>query len=287
VVYVRPGRKAREPQDFPRHQRIPKRVRLRVKGETIWLPVDIVETELGCLQQGGISNGDLGQAVSVGHSAQLARTGSIGWIARQNGVGQQPVFCTAFHVLLRMDDPRLSGSIDKSYQLDIGQLDHVVHPSREDGGNAVEDLIGFVLRGRRNNVVDVGVVQVTNQSWLNTTIQRINQALSGPIGQPRSLLQEVSVVEQSLPVRMIGRTSGSAHGTVLEFPAVHAFGYEDRDVVLFRLIATDIQTLGGDSGALLVDSDRRPLGMLVGAAGGRSYFIDIQSIIDHMNLVPA
>ena len=25
VIYVRPGRKAKEPQDFPRHQRIPKR----------------------------------------------------------------------------------------------------------------------------------------------------------------------------------------------------------------------------------------------------------------------
>jgi hypothetical protein len=280
VVYVRPGRKAREPQDFPRHQRIPKRVRLKMRGKTVWLPVDIVETEPGRLQQGG----DLRRAVSIGHSAQLARTGSVGWIARTD---QQPVVCTAFHVLLSMADPRLDGQIDKSYRFDLGQLDNVVQPSREDGGDSVEDIVGFVIKGRRNNVVDVGVVQVTNQTWLAATAGRITVALSGPLGPPRSLAQEIDAVEQNLAVRMIGRTSGSAHGTLLEFPAVHTFEYEDRDVVLFSLLATDIQTSGGDSGALLVDADRRPLGTLVGAAGGRSYFINIQSIIELMNLAPA
>src|SRR5262245_51438921 len=37
IVYVRPGRKAKEYKDLPPHQRIPSRIRLQIGKKTVWL----------------------------------------------------------------------------------------------------------------------------------------------------------------------------------------------------------------------------------------------------------
>jgi hypothetical protein len=49
VVYVRKGRKGKKPDDFPHHQRIPRKIRLNVDNKTVWLGIDLIESEVGKL----------------------------------------------------------------------------------------------------------------------------------------------------------------------------------------------------------------------------------------------
>ncbi|MDX1579400.1 MAG: hypothetical protein R3266_13015, partial [Gemmatimonadota bacterium] len=72
TIYVEPGRKAVDPKSLPRHRRIPERVRLDVRGRTVWLSTDLVETESGEL----LSNaGPLPSSASVGNSESPSNTG--------------------------------------------------------------------------------------------------------------------------------------------------------------------------------------------------------------------
>lgn len=273
VVYVRPGRKQEDPREVPRHRRIPERVRLEVESETVWLPVDLVETEPGRPQAGAQERG-----LSVGPSGE-DRTGTVGWIDYTNQPSKDLVFCTAFHVLLSMTDPRLQGQVRKTYGFQFPDFEHTVSPSLRDGGDPKNGAVGWLLHGARSNVVDIGVVQVSDPSWLNRVLGTL-----GEIGSPRELEAVEVHSGNPLTVTMRGRTSGEVSGQVLEYPAHFVFRYEDREVQLLDLIATDITTGEGDSGALLLDSDRRSLGMLVGLGGDRSFFMKLSNVIQAMGL---
>jgi S1-C subfamily serine protease len=64
------------------------------------------------------------------------------------------------------------------------------------------------------------------------------------------------------------------------------FLYQDTPsgLVIEDLIETDLPTIPGDSGGLLVDDDIRPLGMLLGAASGRSYFVHLSNVANEFGL---
>lgn len=283
IVYVCPGRKAKKYEDMPRHQRIPSRIRLKVGKKTIWLPVDIVETETGKLMAGNPATASLDKLVSIGHQNEPDRTGSIGWIARRNSPNRELVLCTALHALVDLKSPLLTGAqVEKTYRFDDQRFDNIVNPSRLDNGHFVNDIVGFMVAGRRSNLVDVGVVQITDLPWVRALIERM-----GAFREPHLLTEDEIDSQEPIQVSILGRTSRRQSGVVKEFPAQHTFEYSDRKVILFNLIATDIATRKGDSGALLFDSERRPLGMLVGAAGDRSFFINIARIIEIFDLTGA
>ncbi len=278
TVYVRKGRKAKDPEDHPPHQRIPSRIRLKVGKKWVWLPVDIVESEVGSLSAGPVQAG-----LSVGNSRKTD-SGSIGWIARTDDEASAPVFCSAFHVLLRFppNGSKLTGTVDKQYQFTFPNFENVVSPSVEDGGDVAQDNVGHVMAGRRNNVVDVAVVSPRDAASVEAVARDI-----GPIGPARFLTASDLHPTDPVQVRIRGRsTTQVTTAQVVRFPAAHLFAYPDRPngLLLFQLIETNIETQAGDSGTLLLDDQRRPLGMLVGRAGGSSFFMHIQSVINAMKL---
>lgn len=277
IVYVRPGRKRTDPRKLPRHRRIPERIRLQVEGETVWLPVDLVETQPG-RPQAPASGSAADRTLSVG-PGEGDRTGTVGWIDHTSRASKDVVFCTALHVLLSMTDSRLQGTIRKTYRFQFPDFEHAVSPSVRDGGGATDGAVGWLLHGERSNVLDVGVVQVSDRSWLEGVVRSL-----GTVGPPRALDPVETHSGSPVQVTLRGRSSGEVTGRVLEYPAHFVFAYEDREVQLLGLIATDIATREGDSGALLLDSERRALGMLVGLGGDRSFFMTLPKVIDAMEL---
>lgn len=278
TVYVRKGRKAKDPEDHPPHQRIPSRIRLKVGKKWVWLPVDIVESEVGSLSAGPVQAG-----LSVGNSRK-SDSGTIGWIARTDDEASAPVFCSAFHVLLRFppNGSTLSGTTDKQYQFTFPDFEHVLSPSVEDGGDLAQNNVGHVIAGRRNSIVDVAVVSPRDAALVEGIALDL-----GPLGPARFLTASDLHPTDPPQVQIRGRsTQHVTTGKVVRFPAAHLFGYPDRPngLLLFELIETDIQTQGGDSGTLLLDTDRRPLGMLVGSAAGQSFFVHIRNVIQTMKL---
>lgn len=277
TVYVRPGRRELDRSDFPRNQRIPERLRLRVDDEVVWLPVDLVESEPGELLAGS----PVRSGLSVGNSRR-DDSGTIGWIARTDDDAAAPVFCSAFHVLLRFDGSNLRGGADKSYEFLFPDFEHVLSPSIQDDGNLADHNVGHVLAGRRSRLVDVAVVSPRDAELVEATAVGI-----GEIGSARFLTAADLDPADPPTVQLRGRsTTQVTQGTVRRYPAAHVFSYPDRPngLMLMELIETDIATRGGDSGALLLDEDRRPLGMLVGRAGGSSFFMHMRNIIEATNL---
>jgi len=281
-VYVKKGRKKTDPQDHPRHQRIPRQVRLTVKGETVWLPVDLIESEQGQLHQSNGPSADFVSGLSVGNQLSANNTGTIGWIARSLDT-KQPVICGNFHVFLRISqnsqqasDYRKNG-FKLSYPRTTHSSDFVVSPSLQDHGDPNLNLVGPVLDGQRTQTVDIAIASLIP----GKTAQPIMKS-RGPLGTARFL--KASDLTNPIQVFIYGRTSKDQAGTILEYPAHHEFSYPDRALMLLDMIATDIQTQRGDSGSLLVDETNRPLGMLIGLAAGRSFFMHIQNIATTMRL---
>jgi hypothetical protein len=273
IVYVRRGRKKRDKHDYPRHQQIPERVRWKVGGETLWLPVDLIEIDKGKLQSMAPPMG----GDSVGNQSASHNSGSIGWIARRAGDGA-PVLCGNYHVFLKFP-PRPSNDVLKYPQ--PGQpLDNVTSPSREDGGNVNTDVVGVVVRGRRDDLVDVAIATLVPTG---RPVSPIVHGL-GQIGRARSITTQD--LHARLEVHLFGRTSGLQNGNVVEYPGRVGFEYPDLDspLVMFDLIVTDIETRDGDSGSLLLDNQNRPLGMLIGTGGNRSFFMHIANIRSAMKL---
>jgi hypothetical protein len=150
VVYVRRGRKRHKKQRFPRHQQIPERIRWRINGKPVWLPVDLVEVDEGRLQ----SSTPLLSGESIGNRRVNNNTGTIGWVARRSS-DNQPVMCGNYHVFLTF--PAHSTTPTLTYPSAGQPQEFVTSPSVQDGGNANTDAVGTVIRGRRDQLVDIAV----------------------------------------------------------------------------------------------------------------------------------
>lgn len=275
TVYVSEGRKATDKADHPRHQRIPNRVRLKVDGETVWLPVDLVESEVGRLQQPAPRMA----GVSLGNADTPEFSGTIGWVGRRDG---NPVVCGSFHVLLR--DELKGSDIRKRFDFDGTNYRWALSPSATDGGRDPQDSIGLVLAGCRDNYVDVAVIRPRQPAeWLAEAFR------AGPLGPWRSIEAEDLDPDHPIEVRISGRSNylknrDPIEGRVTAVAARHPFEYPDRDVLLFDLIETTIDTVPGDSGSALLDAANRPLGLLVGRTSERSYFVHMRNVVEEMGL---
>lgn len=147
-----------------------------------------------------------------------------------------------------------------------------------------QDNIGIVMSGKRDQRVDVAIVSVLPD------IQPFPYVyLIGPMGQIRDLQEEE--LDPENPIRVLTcvqepQETRRKEGIILEYPAHHIFEYPDRPkgLLMVGLIATSIFTQPGDSGALLVDELGQPMGMLIGIAEKRSFFMHIRNICQAMQL---
>lgn len=278
IVYVKPGTKARDPQDVPRHRRIPRRLRLTLRGKTTWLPVDLVELGRGQLCAKSFVAGS-----TVANNRTTANFGTVGWIAR--GQDGEPVLCGSYHVFLRRPDAYSPPSTTQRFRTGNPPAESLMCPGSIEGGDPVRDVIGFVKEGVRSRFVDAAIATVHEPGRVDDLARFI-----GRLGKIRDLNAEQIQPGSGETVRAVVHRSSPLTGQLLETSASFPFVYPDfpDGLRMLDLIATDIPTQGGDSGALLVDAERRALGMLVGRdeSGTRSFFMHIQHVVDALQLRP-
>jgi hypothetical protein len=275
IVYVVPGRKQTSKEEQPKSRRIPEHVTFRVRGHQINLPVDIVEADIGKLHR------DVVSGVSVGNQLSQNIAGTVGWIAQRRS-DKKPVFCSNYHVLIPFPP---AGTNQETLTFtrgdDGGEV--AVMPSIKDGGDPNASRVGEVVRGRRDIVSDVAIVLIDpDEDWT----PRKEVIDIGAYGAPREITT-ADLASGPIPVMVRGRTTGHVlHGNIITYPNQLPFAYPDLDdpLLMSDLIATDIQTQEGDSGALLLDEQLRPLGILLGMGGTRSYFIHIANIMSSMQI---
>lgn len=275
VVYVREGVKSRDPQRVPRHRRIPRHVRLPGRGGSRMLCVDLVETGVGELCQG------VTPAVTVCNIGSAVEFGTVGWVARQ--ASGTPVFCSCYHVLLprAFNPPRTT----QTFFHNPAQPQEVTCPSPLFGGS-IGNRLGTVMRGERSPTGDLALAEVKAGVSLGSAIQGV-----GAMGNPPRILQSFkNQPGQGERVRVAVGHDAPIEGRLAEFPASFTVRYPDfPEYTLNNLImvVTDPVVRPGDSGALLVDDDRRPLGMLIGrdVPSRRSFYMPMSAIMA-FNLTP-
>ncbi len=269
IVYVKPGRKEKDKDSYARHQRIPDRVWLDVGGKRVWLPVDLIESEVGKPQR------DIPCGRSVGNVNLNQNTGSVGWVARRIS-NDEPVFCSNYHVLL----PLPAHSTQTTLTFSGSPTQETISPSIFDGGKTNRDEIGEVILGRRDQTVDAAIIRPAAGV---TPLPRVVGI--GNYGAARFITPEDLV--DGIEVQMRGRsTTEPARGRVVQYPGQFPFEYSDltNPLLMLDLIVTDIVTQAGDSGSVLLDRDLRPLGILLGLGSDRSYFLHIRNVMSRMKV---
>ena len=291
IIYVKRGRKDKAPNDFPLHQRIPKQIKLKLKDDTImWIGVDLIEesykTELCQTSTATSSSTKIFIGDSIG-SGMYDETGTIGWIARRRTQNNEPVICTNFHVLF----PRKSNydltKIAQLYKYKENNKLNIISPGKMDEGIHTNNDVGFIFMAKRTKILDLAIIRLKNPNWIGK-VPRIRYL--GPIGKARIYREDE--LDSANPTEVLIRgwrpnNKGKyiKRGNITELWATRKFLFPDgRMVRLLGLIVTDIKVENGDSGALLFDLNRRPMGMLVGRSQDRSYFMHIGNIMNYMGL---
>lgn len=273
TVFVRYGLKRRALSGVPRHHRIPRRMRVRVKDKTWLVPLDLVPSRPGRLHAGStpVPPGEI-----VGNQRTPRNVGTLGWIAKLGGGDGRPVVCGACHVFLRLPGSNFVGDGDKSFVFSADDLELLAIPP-SNGGDAVS---AFVLAGRRGGPLDAAVA-ILEDGMPSRDIPGL-----GPMGRRRHIVPEDVTVSGGPSVSMRTGRGRLLDGKITRYPAHMTFLYRDAPggMVIEDLIETDLPTVGGDSGGLLVDEDIRPLGMLVGAASGRSYFVHVRNVVEQFGV---
>ena len=272
VVYVRKGTKSRDLNRVAKHRRVPVRVHVPGRGGERWMPVDLVEASVGELCA------SISAAVTVCNCESPVDFGTVGWVARQ--ADGEPVFCSCYHVLLPgfFQPPRPT----QLFFHDDTSPQFVTCPSPGFGGNK-DTRLGVVVRGIRSGTADLALAQPLPGVNLTNFVQAI-----GSMGQPRILRAQNNQPGAGERVQVAVGHDGPIEGRLLEFPATFTVAYPDfAEYTLTGLIMTDAAVRPGDSGALLLDEGRRPLGMLIGRdrVSGRSYFMPIATV-GALNLRP-
>lgn len=274
TVFVEPRLKRRSLGRVPRWHRIPRALHIRLGKRVLVVPVDLVPSRPGRVYAG--SNDPVPPGEAVANQRSPGNVGTLGWVARVAGRTGGPVVCGACHVLLRLLGSRFDGAGDKAFIFSADDLEFITIPAP-----ASEDSVsGYVIAGRRGGSLDAAVALLEDG-----TPTRDIPGL-GQMGTWRCLTASDLGFPSGPDVSMrVGRGDLLA-GKVTRYPAQMTFRYSDTPdgLVIEDLIETDLPARPGDSGGLLVDEDNRPVGMLLGAASGRSYFVHLRNITTEFEL---
>ncbi|MFC1946340.1 hypothetical protein ACFLXY_00295 [Chloroflexota bacterium] len=165
--------------------------------------------------------------------------------------------------------------------------DAVIQPGTYDGGSSPDDDIGtlscFVPLAFDNtpNTVDAAIALTKEDDLGNSTP-------SDGYGVPKSTTAPATI---NLKVMKYGRTTGQTSGRIYALDATVSVNYGTEDeprIVLFtgQIIVTPGRfSAGGDSGSLIVNSKKNPVGLLF--AGSSAYTIanPIQTVLDELSAI--
>jgi len=176
-----------------------------------------------------------------------------------SSLGRRGILSNA-HVLV--SDPRYTTMPDYT----------VVQPGVADGGHAPADRIGQTLRWiplnpSGTNTVDCALAMPDNDSLISDDII--------DIGTPAG----VAAAAQDMQVMKSGRSSGLNTGTILDIHASIKVGYAQGFEATFDdLIITSQMGIPGDSGSLLLDTNRRAVGLLFAGSDSVTCYCKIGNV---------
>ncbi len=240
--------------------------------------------------------------VSIGHFKITA--GTFGAVVKDRKTGE-PLILSNNHVLA-------NGTNGKDNRAKLG--DPILLPGPHDGGSLDKDVIGklhrfkpvektvtqsacvraaaaefwanafcrlmapsYIIRvlkqSNSGNVIDAALAKPVNPEKLNPQIMEI-----GPV-------KGVTEAVVGMPVTKSGRTTGVTTGTVRAVNATVQVDMGDGEQAVFddQIIATPMSQ-GGDSGALVLDNQRRAIGLLFAGSDKTTVFNKIQNVMDQLDI---
>lgn len=203
---------------------------------------------------------------SIGHYRITAGTfGAVVYDQRNS----TPLILSNNHVLANSSNGR-------DHRAYIG--DPILHPGPSDGGRLPDSLIAKLTRFQVLNFLAADHQTATWQNSLATQLTNlVDAAVAEPL--PDKLLEPEILgigpvtgtreAELDLPVQKSGRTTGVTQGIILLLNAAVRVSYGSAGMAIFTdQIIGDIPSAPGDSGSLVVDNERRAVGLLFAGGGG-------------------
>ncbi len=197
---------------------------------------------------------------SVGHLHVTA--GTLGYLLRDKTDGSS-VILSNNHVLANKDGinhPRATAG------------ECIVQPGPIDGGVCAADQIATLKRwvklaevGSGSNLVDAAIAQPLSPGEVRNTIHEI-----GCVSQWREVANTDVVLNLNDPdnVQKSGRTTEYTTGKITDIDATITVNYGIFGATHHDVIVTDDMAAPGDSGSLLVDMNKKALGLLFGGSPG-------------------
>jgi hypothetical protein len=214
---------------------------------------------------------------SIGHFKVTA--GTLGCLMRDKTDGSS-VILSNNHVLADRDalnHPRASAG------------DCIVQPGTLDGGLCAADQIATLKRwiklnevGSGTNLVDAAIAQPLSAGDVRNDIHEI-----GCVSKWREVSNADVILNLADPdnVQKSGRTTEYTTGKITDIDATVTINYGVFSARHEHVIATDDMALPGDSGSLLVDMNKKALGLLFGGSPGSVVFYSrISNVLNALNL---
>jgi hypothetical protein len=218
--------------------------------------------------------------VSVGHIRGRELTGTLGCLVR-DAADENRVYILSNNHVLALGNQYAEG--DPRNRATVGDL--VIQPGPDDGGDQ-DDWLATLARWERlrfnerpPNKLDAALAQVSNVADVQPSIVEIGE-VRGVLdldGEPAGGLH--------LPVQKTGRTTYHTWGRIETFPLLIKVPYDGLGEALFaRQLGVKLSparareggafAAKGDSGALLLDEERRAVGLVFAVAGNGIAFVN-------------
>ena len=193
--------------------------------------------------------------------------GTLGAFVTDNVSGDE-MMLSNFHVM----------ALDNNWS--VG--DDIAQPSRVDGGNCPADIVGQLQRASLGSTVDCAVASHSARGWACDIVD-----IGAIDGQ--------AVATDGMAVRKRGRTTGLTHGTVDDVSLTVNIDYCNGlgNVTLTNQIGIAVDTSqstqfgnGGDSGSVVVDGNRRVVGLYFAGTPDGTYGVanPIQDVLTALNV---
>ena len=161
--------------------------------------------------------------------------------------------------------------------------DPIVQPGSLDGGDATEDALATLAEFVPftfadvgfDNQVDAAIARVRRRDWVVTQIRELGVAPGG-VGR---------VIRRGMQIKKVGRTTGYTTGVIQDVHFRTALDYPRPNGARTQRVGFKDQVLcsrysdGGDSGAIVLNSSNRVIGLHFAGAVSGSVFNRIQHVL--------
>ncbi len=184
--------------------------------------------------------------VSIGHYKITA--GTLGCLVNDNQT-KEILILSNNHVLAKNNKAKIG--------------DKIIQPGAYDGGTIKNDVIGHLARYVKilskswkcwlptpKNIVDCAVAKPINENIVSPEIIKI--------GIPKGVI----LSKEGMKVQKSGRTTEYTKGEIIDVDATVSVNYRDFIAVFKHQIITSAMSAGGDSGSLVLDENKKAVGLL-------------------------